>query len=268
MRAISLQHVFLRFSFAVLVVLSLANCPLHSSALAQSTDQSKSPAGVSAPKEQVSGTLDAQRNFKGCFFRPNELDKRLDEMSDAELQTRPYLRFRRVLNHPPRVALSFFILTLIGVVALFVLPQGIAQAKDVCRAKFFGSFAVGLTTSILILVVAKPLLLCEVGFPLAYALIAFWQLGTILGLVVIASVIGEKVGGVLGLKNMPWLAEKPSWRNIVYLVLGALLLAVALAIPNIGHLPRIGTRLVVLIGIVGLGALLKSRSAWAAPLNH
>ena len=277
MRSAKWKKCYLRLSFGILC--SLALCSLYSSSLAEdhsslvaplesapakSADQLGSQDNTPTPIEQPSESLDSQKNIQEYLLRPDKLHERLDQMSAQEIQKHPYLRFRRVLNRPPKLVLCFFVLTLIGVVALIVFPQGIAEAKDICRQKFFGSFGIGLLASILTLVLARPLLRSEVGSPLAFAFIAFWQLGTILGLVVTASLIGEKVGNALSLTKLPWLAEKPSYRNLVYLVLGALLLAAALTIPNIGNIPRIGTRLVVLIGIAGFGALLKSKLAQPA----
>jgi hypothetical protein len=185
-------------------------------------------------------------------------DEQLDEeIPMNDIRKRPYLRFRLALNRKPKVIACFFSLVLIGAIALFLSPADIFQARDFCRLKFLRSFGIGFAAALLILIVARPFFLCEVGIPLAFALIAFLELGLVLGLVVAASLIGETVANALGASRLLWLAERPSYRSLFYLIIGALTLAITLLIPGIGHFPRLGTRLVVLIAMAGCGALLK-----------
>lgn len=191
--------------------------------------------------------------------KPLKIDERLEQMSEENIQKHPYLRFRRAMNRPPLIRRCFFYLTLFGVIVLLLRRDDILKAKDVCRKKFFRSFAIGFITLLLLMLLSRPLYLSEIGIPLAFAFIAILELGLSLGLVVSASLIGEKIADLARLNKIAWLIRRPSCQSIVHLVLGALLFSAILLIPGIAHLPRIGTRIVVLIGIAGLGAFVKSK---------
>jgi hypothetical protein len=195
---------------------------------------------------------------KRLFSRPSQIDERLEELAEEDIRQHPYLHFRRTINRQPRVGACFVFLILLGVMSILCLPQQINEAKQIWRRKFFPCFGVGFLGAVLIMALARPLILSGLGTPLALALIAMLQLGLLLGLVVSACLFGETIGGKLGIEKITWLAARPNLKQATYLLIGTLLLALALLIPGIGHFPRIGTRLVVLIGIVGLGAIMRN----------
>jgi len=70
--------------------------------------------------------------------------------------------------------------------------------------------------------------------------------------------IGESVGYYLKLDR--WI-KRPDVRRLACLLLGTLICVLLLQIPGVGILPKIGTRLVAMLALVGLGGLYRSRRA-------
>lgn len=195
---------------------------------------------------------------KRLLSSPSQIDQRLEELAEEDIRQHPYLHFRRTINRHPRVGACFVFLILLGVISILCLPQQINEAKQFWRRKFFPCFGMGFLGAVLIMALARPLIVSGLGTPLALALIALLQLAMLLGLVVSACLFGETIATKVGIEKITWLAARPNLKQTTYLVIGTLILALALLIPGIGHFPRIGTRLVALIGIVGFGALIKA----------
>lgn len=209
--------------------------------------------------DQLVSGLDLPETDQTLLREPAKIDEKLEQMSEEDIRRHPYLHFRRAMNRRPNVGKCLFSLILFGVIGLFLKRSVILQAKEICGKKFFHSFLTGFITVLLLLLLARPLFLSEIGIPLAFAFIALLELGLGFGLVVTATLIGEKIADVFLVNKMASLSEKPIFHSIVCFVFGTLLFGILLLIPGIGHLPRIGSRIVVLIATTGLGALVKSR---------
>ena len=123
----------------------------------------------------------------------------------------------------------------------------------------------GAVTSVLAGVFARCLFRSEIGFPLAALVLAVLELGLILGLSVSVALVGESVAAKLGLARNPWLCARPRVNGMLKLTVGAVLICLLLLIPGLGGLPRIGTRLVVLVAFLGFGGIIRARLAHRKP---
>jgi hypothetical protein len=229
--------------------------PAYAQSQESQPNQLKEPEAIPM-QDDDHGSVEIEQKL---FSRPLKIDERLEQLPEEDIQKRPFLHFRRAMNRPPQIGKCCFVLTMFGLIVLLLRRSDVFQAKDVCRKKFFRSFLTGFITMLSLMLLARPLFLSEIGMPLGLAFIALLQLGLSLGLVVSTSLIGEWVADLGAVNRIAWLVERPAFQSIVHLVLGVLLVGAILLIPGIGHLPRIGTRIVVLIGIAGMGALMKSK---------
>ncbi len=95
----------------------------------------------------------------------------------------------------------------------------------------------------------------EVGWPLAILLTGLLQLLLVLGLAISGSVIGKTLAFYLKLGNWPILSKYGTHIRWVELALGVLILALLLQLGSPFGLPRLGSRLVALLAIVGIGGI-------------
>jgi hypothetical protein len=75
---------------------------------------------------------------------------------------------------------------------------------------------------------------------------------------VVSLLIGQSLGAWLRLCKLPFM-NRPDVCRFAQLLLGALICALLLQIPGFGFLPKIGTRFVALLAVLGLGGLYRNR---------
>lgn len=154
--------------------------------------------------------------------------------------------------------LIFVLLT--SAIAWTVCPDRLGRAQAECPRRFWTCFGNGIVCGLATIVLVRAFLLTGVGWPLAIATTAVLQLALVLGLATAVGLIGHSLVLVTRLKQLPALAERPRLVKALELVLGALVCAALLQIGAPHLLPRIGTRLVCLFAVLGMGALWRTRA--------
>jgi hypothetical protein len=180
----------------------------------------------------------------------------LDNIPEEELRKRPLLYWRRWANKPPHVvamSLFFFVSTL---VLGEVFKTTVATARQWCRKQFWRSLGRGICAVCVLLVFVRPLILSEIGIPLALLLLALVELLLIAGLAVSASLLAEALLSRASLSSR--LMKRPFLYRFCLALVGAIMLGFVLAIPGVGLLPPIGIRIVALIAELGAGGLVKA----------
>lgn len=171
---------------------------------------------------------------------------------------RPMLQLRYWANQRQHFLPAFAFC--LGAASILWIPFGkkLEAAASISRSRFWRSLFVGVMVSMVTLFLAKLFFVSGVGWPAGILTIAILQLAMTGGLVVMTNIIGEAIARVLRLTHIGFIAERPVVQRGVFLILGSVILAGIILIPGPGKLPPIGTRLIMLFALVGLGALYKS----------
>lgn len=172
---------------------------------------------------------------------------------------RPMLQLRYWANQRQRFFPAFAFC--FGAACILWIPFGkkLEAAAALTRGRFWRALFVGVMVSMIILTLAKLFFVSAVGWPAGILTIGILQLGMTAGLVVMVNVVGEAIARVIRLMHVSFIAERPVLQRGVFLLIGSIILAGVLLIPGPMHLPPIGTRLILLFALVGLGALYKSQ---------
>lgn len=176
-------------------------------------------------------------------------------LSDSKF--RPLAPWRRWVEKPQAFSPSLAFCLLVSWIFWTLLPKKLENVEQICRREFWKSFFTGMAVAAICLTLARSVFFTHLGWPLGIVLIAVFQLGMLLGLSVIVSMMGHSLALLLRLPKVPFLAQKPGLCKFIDLAIGALLCASLLQIPLIGDLPRLGTRLISLFCVLGLGGLFK-----------
>ncbi len=171
---------------------------------------------------------------------------------------RPMLQLRYWANQRQHFFPAFAFC--LGAASILWIPFGkkLEAAASISRSRFWRSLFVGLMVSMVTLFLAKLFFVSGVGWPAGILTIATLQLAMTGGIVVMTNIIGEAIARVLRLTHVSFIAERPVVQRGVFLFIGSVILAGVILIPGPGKLPPIGTRLIMLFALVGLGALYKS----------
>lgn len=177
----------------------------------------------------------------------------LDNIPDSELKERPLLYWRKWANKPLPVVPASIFLWFITLGASLLMPVRLSAARDACQETFWRSLAFGLLTTFIGLALARLLFISEIGVPLAVLILGCVELLFLLGFVIVATLIGERIARRFG-----WLrAARPRVTSIIVCTIGVVILGCILAIPGVGRLPPLGVRLVTLLCALGIGAFVK-----------
>jgi hypothetical protein len=185
-----------------------------------------------------------------------QLMQRLLPMAEKRAVGRPMLLWYHWANQrkpfgPSLVFLLFFSVTLSS-----LLPRWMSKSQVECKSHFWKSFLHGALVLAVAITSVRASLLTMIGWPLAIICMGLVQLFVIAGLTVLVLSLGQSIG--FHLKVEKWIT-RPDVRRLFCILIGAVVCAALLQIPGVGILPRIGTRLVMLLAVVGVGGLFRSR---------
>lgn len=184
--------------------------------------------------------------------------KTVEQTPFAVQKFRPMLQLRYWANQRqhffPTFAFCF------GAACVLWIPFGkkLAAASSISRSRFWRSLFVGVMVSMVSLFLARLFFVSAVGWPAGILIIGILQLGMTGGVVVMANVVGEAIARFIRLSHVSFIAERPIVQRGVFLFIGSVILAGIILIPGPMHLAPIGTRLIMLFALLGLGALYKS----------
>lgn len=146
-----------------------------------------------------------------------------------------------------------------------LLPTLHRRASQVCREKFWSTFLTGVLAVFALILLVRMAIGSLIGWSMGIVLIGLFQLLLMCGVAIVSSIIGQRICSLLKLDKLPLLKERPRSMRFTELLVGALVLSALLQIPGIGVLPRIGTRLVAMLAVLGLGGIFQTRLARSAP---
>jgi len=171
----------------------------------------------------------------------------------------PVVVFRRWAKTAKPFVPTFLILMFFGLVGAAFFPRQINAAGECCRRSFWRclgrAFVFGATVGITI----RILNLLVITYPLADLLVGAMQFCFVSGLVVAISLLGERIMTRTGIAKTQFMSAHPRFATFARIFIGSLVIALIVQIPGIGHLPRIGIRIALLIATLGLGGLLKTK---------
>jgi hypothetical protein len=155
-------------------------------------------------------------------------------------------------NGEKRPVAAFLFLLFFSVTLSALFPRWTAKAQVECKTHFWRSLLFGVLVVAVAVVAMRLSLATLLGWPLAILIMGGLQFLALTGLTAMIVLMGQSIGFYLKFET---LIKRPDVRRLAYIVIGALLLQ----IPGVGTLPRIGTRLVALLAMVGIGALFRAR---------
>lgn len=193
------------------------------------------------------------------FFKNKPIVREiLNPHTRMERKFRPMLQWRRWADrHQPFIP-SFLFLGTVGFVLWFLLPSVMQSAAEECRSSFWKCFGTGLVIAIITMVLLRAIFLSQLGWPLGIVIAGCSQAAMLSGLSLAIYNLGHAVLLLVQYKKISAIANSPSLARASDIVMGALLAAIVLQIPAFGILPRPGTRLLALFGLLGIGAIFRA----------
>jgi hypothetical protein len=185
-----------------------------------------------------------------------ELMQRLAPFANRRIGGRPMLLWYHWANERKRFFPAFAFLLFTSILISSCAPRWMTSAQGECKHHFWKSFLQGLLMVALGITAVRAGLVTMIGWPMAVLLAGLLQIALLGGLSCLILLIGQAFGHYLRLEK--WIT-RPDVRRLTCIVIGCLLIALMLQIPGVATLPRIGTRLVAMLAIVGLGGLFRSR---------
>jgi hypothetical protein len=175
---------------------------------------------------------------------------------------RPMLQWYFWANRPKPFFPCLVLIFVFGVIVSCAAPGILKAAESQIRQRFWMSLVAGGVILAIGLCVVRIAILSYFGWPMGIVVSGLMQFALMCGVGAFTSLIGQTLGYYLRVDKWPLFANRPDARVFVHLLLGAVLCALLLQIPGFGLLPRIGTRLVGLLAVLGLGSLYRAR--WMA----
>lgn len=172
---------------------------------------------------------------------------------------RPMLQWYVWANKPKPLIPSLLFILMFSVVVWSLIPAWMKRAQTQCRERFWASFFIGGLVMVITLWLLRTAVVTLFGWPLGMLIGGLLQFALMAGLGVVSTLIGESMAFYLHLDQWPLIGARPDTRRFATLFLGALICALLLQIPGIALLPKIGTRLVGLLAVLGLGSLYRTR---------
>lgn len=185
-----------------------------------------------------------------------EILQRIAPFNSRRLGGRPMLLWYYWANQPKRFLPSLAFLLFTSILISSCAPRWMVSAQGECKHHFWRSFLQGILAVAVAITAVRCGLITMIGWPLAVVLAGCLQLALVGGLSVLILLIGQAFGHYLRMDK--WIT-RPDVRRLACILIGCLLIAALLQIPGVATLPRIGTRLVALLAVVGLGGLFRSR---------
>jgi hypothetical protein len=161
-------------------------------------------------------------------------------------------------RHPFGQAVGFLLLS--NVVVWALLPERLRRAETEVREKFWRSFGYGVLVGAIAVLFMRTCFLTMIGWPLGILVGGALLFAALCGLAVTTSVLGRSITALLRIDKLKPMVERPDMLRLTQILVGVIVCALLLQIGGAGDLPKIGTRLVALFAILGIGALFRTRS--------
>ena len=212
------------------------------------------------PVDPAASDEDSPLFLPGSVERSAKLDPEMERRTGLtrRLGFRPMLQWYHWANKPRPFFKSLLFILLYSVVAWSMFPAWLQAAQATCRQKFWSSLGVGCLVVMVGVTLARIAVMTGLGAPLGLLVGGLLELALLCGLSVVSSMIGQSVGGLLRFCKLPFM-DRPDVCRFAQLLLGALICALLLQIPGVGLLPKIGTRFVALLAVLGLGGIYRNR---------
>jgi hypothetical protein len=256
-----MMHVYKsRFKIATLIislagtlVVSCSTCPLAIAA-EDAPESTTSPLSISAtPGQPIPVDLPSPPNPTSQTSVLKFAEQFQPDISKEDMRKRPLLYFRNWANTPLPPVQSFFFLLFATLVVSELMPTRLERARRSCASSYWRSLWCGIVASLLFVASARALLVSEIGIPLGFLSLAALELFLLIGFAISATLIGQTLLTTMRLDQTP--GSSRVWvGRLGAPFLGTLLLSFVLMIPQIGLLPRIGIRLIMLLCFLGMGA--------------
>jgi hypothetical protein len=156
---------------------------------------------------------------------------------------------------------SLLLVLFFSVITWSVAPNRLRLSEPLVRSKFWSTLFVGALIVAIVLTIVRVSIRTLIGWPLGILTIGALELALLGGLSVVVSTLGRAGVGLIRLRSWPVIGKHEGGARFAELLLGAVICAAILQIPAVGMLPRIGTRIVALLAVLGTGALYRSRTS-------
>ena len=206
------------------------------------------PAGMNGPAYDL---LKDKAFFKDLIVPHNENERKF----------RPMLQWRAWANQRQKFLPSLLFLGFFSFLGWWLIPSRLSAAAKECRSDFWKSVGTGILLGVLTVTANRTIFLTEIGWPLGILIAGAFQGAMLAGLAVAVFILGNSVNALIRLHKLPLIAAKPTCSLNCDLITGSVLSALILQIPQLGDIPRIGTRLLALFALLGLGALYRQYRA-------
>lgn len=171
-------------------------------------------------------------------------------------QRRYALEVRDWANKPKPFLGAFLFSCLVSGLAIAFFPGTVKNARRVCRKHYWKCFGRALLTNISLFMLFRIFIESQLTVPLAILFAGTLELLLVAGLAVSICMIGESLLTKLKFDKIASFSSRPAIRNLLIIITGCLVTALIVQIPDLGKLPRIGVRLIMLIATLGEGGLL------------
>ena len=173
----------------------------------------------------------------------------------GDIRQQPFRYWRYWSNEPKPFAPTFLFCLTTSALAWLIAPAWLERAEGASRRRFWRTLLIGLTLVCVALGLARLLFLTHIGQALAVLVIGVVELGLLAGLAAASSLIGGALIGRLCPPYRSWQPRRPFVRRAAAVALGTAVITALVLLPGLGHLPRVGIRLVMLFACLGLGGL-------------
>lgn len=191
----------------------------------------------------------------------------LQPHTKIERKFRPMMQWRRWADKRQRFFPSFLFIFGLSFLYWFVMPGIMQSSAEECKSSYWKSFGTGVLLATIVLSLMRSVFVSQFGWPFGIVLAGTSQAAMLAGLAVAIYNFGHSVILLSGLKRLHFFSSRPKLLRACDIFAGAFLSALILQIPGGGLLPRIGTRLLALFALLGVGAIcrvLKKRQSYVA----
>ena len=216
---------------------------------AEEKDETMFYAFLEADNNQVHGPL-----FEFFKSRPG-MERFVNPRSKIERKFRPMMQWRRWADKRQRFFPALLFVFGISFLCWFIMPGTMQAAAEECKMTFWKSFGTGLLLATIVLSLMRSVFVSQFGWPFGIVLAGSSQAVMLAGLAVAIYNLGHAVILLSGLKNLLFFASRPKLLRACDIFAGAILAALILQIPGAGIAPRIGTRVLALFALLGVGAI-------------
>lgn len=179
----------------------------------------------------------------------------------AAAKFRPMLQWRHWANKRLRFLPAFLFCFAVSSIFWLAMGKQLELAGAACRQHFWRSLFAGIVVSVLLLFLARLAFLSEIGWPLGIVVIGLLQLVLVCGLSVSINLVGCALATVCRLGQVKLLTRKPALARGLFLLLGSLVIALTVLISAPMHLPPVGSRIMLMLALLGVGGLYRLRGS-------